>query len=81
MLLAVGIVGSIDEGAIGIGYPFLEIPILWIIVAVILTNTVLIFLAVFISNWRKNLNKKIPSILSGIILIVLGILSFLELFF
>jgi len=81
VLLAVGIVGSIDEGAIGIGYPFLEIPILWIIVAVILTNTVLIFLAVFISNWRKNLNKKIPSILSGIILIVLGILSFLELFF
>jgi len=81
VLLAVGIVGSIDEGAIGIGYPFLEIPILWIIVAVILTNTVLIFLAVFIGNWRKNLNKKIPSILSGIILIVLGILSFLELFF
>ena len=80
VLLAMGVLGSFDEGAVGVGYPFLEIPIFWIIVSVILTNTALIFLAVFTSNWRKNLNKKIPSIISGSILIVLGILNFLELF-
>ena len=81
VLLAMGILGSLDEGAVGVGYPFLEVPVLWIIVSVILVNTVLIFFAMFIGNWKKNLNKKIPSILSGIILIVLGVMNFLELTF
>ena len=81
VLSAMGILGSFDEGAVGIGYPFLEIPILWIIVSVILTNTILIYFAMLISIWKKNLNKKIPSILSGIILLVLGIMNFLELVF
>ena len=79
VLLTIGVLGSFDEGAVGIGYPFLKIPILWIIVSVILTNTILIYFAMLISNRKKNLNKKIPSILSGIILIVLGIMNFLEL--
>jgi putative Mn2+ efflux pump MntP len=81
VLLTIGILGSFDEGAVGIGYPFLEIPILWIIVSVILTNTVLIYFAMLISNWKKHLNRRIPHILSGIILIVLGIMNFLELAF
>lgn len=81
LLLATGVLGSLDEGAVGVGYPFLEIPVLWIIVAVILTNTILINFAMLAGSWIKNLNKKIPSILSGIILIALGILNFLELTF
>ena len=81
VLLVMGILGSLDEGAVGVGFPFLELPIFWIIVSVILTNTVLIFSAMFISNWKKNLNKKIPSILSGFILIILGITNFLDLVF
>lgn len=81
LLLATGVLGSLDEGVVGVGYPFLKIPILWIIVAVILTNTLLIYFAILVGNWIKNLNKKLPSILSGIILIVLGILKFVELIF
>ena len=81
VLFVMGVLGSFDEGAIGIGFPFLEIPVYWIIISIILTNTVLIFFAFFMSNWKKNLNKRIPSILSGIILIALGIMNFLELIF
>jgi putative Mn2+ efflux pump MntP len=81
VLLIVGTLGSIDEGAIGIGFPFLEIPIIWIIISVILTNTILIFLAKLICNWKTNLNQKIPPIISGIILIILGIMNWVDLFF
>lgn len=81
ILLVMGILGSLDEGAVGVGFPFLELPIFWIIVSVILTNIALIFSAMLISNWKKNLNKKIPSILSGFILIALGVMNFLELVF
>jgi len=67
-LSAMGVLGSIDEGVVGVSYPFLEVPVLWIIVAVILANTVLISFATLLSNWIKNLSRKSPSILSGIIL-------------
>jgi putative Mn2+ efflux pump MntP len=77
-LSAMGVLGSIDEGAVGVSYPFLEIPVLWIIVAVLLANTVLVLFATLLSNWIKNLSRKFPSILSGIILILLGVLKFLE---
>lgn len=80
VLLVMGTLGSIDEGAVGVGYPFLQTPIQWIIVAIIITNTVLIYLAMFISNWKKNLNERIVQILSGIILIALGTMNFLKLF-
>jgi putative Mn2+ efflux pump MntP len=80
-LSAIGILSSIDEGAIGISYPFLGIPIIWIIIAVILANTILILFASFLSSWIKTLSRRTPSILSGTILITLGILKFLELAF
>jgi putative Mn2+ efflux pump MntP len=80
-LSAIGILSSIDEGAIGISYPFLGIPIIWIIIAVILANTILILFASFLSSWIKTLSRRTPSILSGMILITLGILKFLELAF
>jgi len=80
-LSAIGILSSIDEGAIGISYPFLGIPIIWIIIAVILANTILILFASFLSSWIKTLSRRIPFILSGTILITLGILKFLELAF
>lgn len=80
VLLAMGTLGSFDEGAVGLGYPFLQTPIQWIIVAIIITNTVLIYLAMFISDWKKNLNKRFPQLLSGIILIILGTMNFLKLF-
>jgi putative Mn2+ efflux pump MntP len=51
------------------------------IVAVFLTNIILIFFGTFPGNWIKNLSRKFPSILSGIILIIIGILKFLELIF
>jgi putative Mn2+ efflux pump MntP len=78
-LSVMGTLGSLDEGAVGISYPFLGIPILWIVLAVILTNTVLISFAMLLSSWVKSLSRKTPSILSGIILIFLGILKFFEL--
>jgi putative Mn2+ efflux pump MntP len=61
-LSAVGVLGSIDEGAVGVSYPFLEIPVLWIIVAVLMANTVLILFATLLSNWIKSLSRKFPSI-------------------
>lgn len=81
MILLIGTLGSLDEAVVGIGYPFLEISILWIIIAVVLVNTILIFLAVILSGFTKKLNRKFTSILSGIILIVLGISKFLEMNF
>lgn len=80
-ILLIGTLGSLDEAAVGIGYPFLEIPILWIIISVVLVNTVLIFLAVILSGFTRKLNRKFTSILSGIILIALGISKFLEMNF
>ena len=47
----------------------------------LLTNTILILLAVLLSSRIKALSRRIPSILSGAILITLGILKFLELAF
>jgi putative Mn2+ efflux pump MntP len=58
-LSAMGVLGSIDEGDVGVSYPFSEIPILWMIVAVILVNTVLILFAALLSNYIKNLSRKI----------------------
>lgn len=81
MLLAIGVFASLDEGAVGLGYPFLGIPITWIIVAVILTNTILIFIAVFSSSLMRSIEEKYLRIISGIIFISLGILNFLELTF
>jgi len=81
MILFIGTLGSLDEAVVVIGYPFLKIPILWIIIAVLLVNTVLIFLAVILSGFAKKLNRKFTSVLSGIILIVLGISKFLEMNF
>ncbi len=79
ILLTTGILGSLDEGAIGISFPFLEISIFWIIFAVILTNIVLIYLAILAGGWIRDLNREIPPILSGMILIILGVLKFFEL--
>ncbi|MBN2153907.1 MAG: manganese efflux pump [Candidatus Lokiarchaeota archaeon] len=81
VLLVMGTLGSIDEGAIGIGYPFLAIPIAWIIISVILMNTILVYLAMLVSTWKTRLNQKIPPILSGIIIIVLGIVDWAEIVF
>jgi putative Mn2+ efflux pump MntP len=81
VLLVMGTLGSIDEGAVGIGYPFLEIPVAWIIISVILVNTLLVYLAMLASTWKTRWNQKIPPILSGLILIVLGIINWLEIFF
>lgn len=67
---------SLEEGAIGIGYPFLRVPITWIIIAVILTNTISIYIVVFSSGYMRHLNEKYPRILSGIIFISLGKLIF-----
>lgn len=53
-----GFLRSLDEGAIGVSFPFLEIPIFWIIFAVILTNIVLIYFAILASSWISYLNKK-----------------------
>jgi putative Mn2+ efflux pump MntP len=78
-MAAMGTLASIDEGAVGISYPFLGIPVLWIVIAVILANTVLISLAALLSDRIRDLSGKLPSILSGVILIILGILEFLNL--
>ena len=81
VLLVMGTLGSIDEGAIGIGYAFLSIPLVWIILSVVIVNTILVFLATLVSTWKTRLDQRIPPILSGIILIVLGIINWLEILF
>jgi putative Mn2+ efflux pump MntP len=78
-ITAMGSLGSIDEGAVGISFPFLGIPIPWIILAIITANTVLVFTASTLSNRVKKMSQRTPSILSGIILISLGVLKFLDL--
>ena len=78
-ITAMGSLGSIDEGAVGISFPFLGIPISWIILAIIIANTVLVFTASTMSIWIKKMSQRAPSILSGIILITLGVLKFLDL--
>jgi putative Mn2+ efflux pump MntP len=78
-ITAMGSLGSIDEGAVGISFPFLGIPVLWIILAIIIANTVLVFTASTLSIWIKKMSQRTSSILSGIILITLGVLKFLDL--
>jgi putative Mn2+ efflux pump MntP len=80
-ITAMGSLGSIDEGAVGISFPFLGIPIPWIILAIITANTVLVFTASTLSIWIKKMSQRTPSIVAGIILITLGVLKFLELAF
>lgn len=81
VLLAMGTLGSIDEGAIGIGYPFLAMPIGWIVGSVVLTNIILIFFAMLISTGQTKVHTRMPSFVSGVLLIVFGIVSCLELLF
>lgn len=80
-LLAMGTLGSLDEGTVGLVYPFLEIPIIWIIICVIFVNSALVYLAMLLSRLIRNFSTMLSSILSGIILILLGILKFLEMIF
>ncbi|OLS12538.1 MAG: hypothetical protein RBG13Loki_3849 [Promethearchaeota archaeon CR_4] len=81
VLLTLGVLGSLDEGAVGIGYPFLDVPVVVIIVSVIIMNTILVFIAVLVNKWTSRLNQEFPSVLSGIILICLGITNWIDLFF
>ncbi len=81
VLMTLGILGSLDEGAVGISYAFLDVPVWVIIVWVIIVNTILIYLAAILTTWTSKLNKKIPSILSGTILICLGIANWIEMLF
>ncbi|MEM1583217.1 MAG: hypothetical protein QXF28_00840 [Nitrososphaerota archaeon] len=62
VILSTSILGSLDEEAVGVGYPFLEIPFLCIIVAVVLENIIVVYFSMFAANWIKNLNKNfLPS--------------------
>lgn len=81
VLLVMGILGSIDEGAVGIGFPFLNISLAWIVISVIIINTIFIYLAMYVSTLTSKINQKIPPILSGLILICLGILNWIGLLF
>ena len=80
-LLTLGVLGSLDEGAVGIGYAFLDVPV-WVIIAwVIAVNTILVFVAALVTRLTTRLNQKVPSILSGAILIYLGISNWIGIFF
>lgn len=76
ILVSTGTLGSIDEGIVGVSYPFLEIPVQWIIAAVIMANTLLVYVAMLLGIWMKRLSGKTASIISGAILISIGILNF-----
>ena len=76
-LITIGTLSSLDEGAVGISYPFLGLPISSIIVLVIIVNTVFIFTAMQISSRLRKFDRKFPQILSGLILIILGFLNLL----
>jgi putative Mn2+ efflux pump MntP len=74
-LVVMGVLSSIDEGVIGIGFPFLDISIFWLIFSVVIVNTIIVFLAMMLSSWRLSVNTKIPPLLSGFILIILGLMN------
>jgi putative Mn2+ efflux pump MntP len=77
-LLAIGTLSSLDEGAVGVGYPFLGLPIVWIVSSVVVVNTIFIFAAMQISHHGRKINRKFSLILSGLILIVLGLIKVLQ---
>ncbi len=81
VLMTLGILGSLDEGAVGISYAFLDVPVWVIIIWVIIVNTILVFAAALLTTWTSKLNQKIPSILSGAILICLGVMNWCEILF
>lgn len=81
ILFMLGVLGSLDEGAVGISYAFLDVPFWMIIVWVIGVNTLLVFVAASLTFWISTLNQKVPSMLSGLILIYLGIANWIEIFF
>jgi len=81
VLLTLGVLGSLDEGAVGIGYPFLDVPVVVIIAWVIIVNMILVFVAAFVTKWTSQLNQKFPSVLSGTILICLGITNWIDILF
>lgn len=81
VLVSLGVLGSLDEGAVGISYAFLDVPVWIIIIWVIIVNTILVFGAALLTKWSSKMNQKVPSILSGIILIALGITNWIDLFF
>ncbi len=81
VLVTLGVLGSLDEGAVGISYAFLDVPVWIIIVWVIIVNTILVLAASLLTTWTTKLNQKIPSILSGVILICLGVMNWIDILF
>jgi putative Mn2+ efflux pump MntP len=77
-LVILGILGSLDEGIVGVGYVFLDIPIIVIVLGIISINTILITLAVYLSDSIPQNYHKLAGISSGILLILVGIMKFLE---
>jgi manganese efflux pump family protein len=73
VLMGLGVLGSIDEGAVGIGYAFIDVSIPLLILLVVLFNTILVFIALSICNRVSRSQQKYPPIIAGLILIVLGL--------
>jgi putative Mn2+ efflux pump MntP len=77
-LVIIGIASSLDEGATGLAFPFLSIPIFFIIIAVIIVNTIVVFTASFVVQTKKQWNQKYAVIISGLLLIILGVLKWIQ---
>jgi putative Mn2+ efflux pump MntP len=78
VLLLLGTLGSFDEGATGLSYAFLNIPVMAIVAAVAIANTILVFIATFISARVPESYQKFSRIIAGVVLIGLGIFKCID---
>ena len=74
-LMVMGVLSSIDEGIVGFGFHFIDVPLCWIIISILIVNTIIVFLAVVLSIWGIRINQQIAPLLSGVILILLGTIN------
>ena len=77
-LILIGIASSVDEGATGFAFPFLDLPIVLILIAVIIGNSIVVFMASFVVQYKKQWNQKNTVIISGLLLIFLGVFKWLQ---
>jgi putative Mn2+ efflux pump MntP len=78
VLLLLGTLGSFDEGATGLSYAFLNIPVIAIIAAVAIFNTIFVFMAAFVSAHVPASYQKFSRIIAGVILIGLGLFKCID---
>jgi putative Mn2+ efflux pump MntP len=78
VLLVLGALTSIDEGAIGITFPFLDIPITIIFITLVIVNILLGVFGVLIGLDSKKIQQKPAEVLAGVLLVCVGLKMLIE---